>query len=51
MDLKGRVALITGGAGHIGQAFSEALAEVGASLIILDISKDACAETAERIQS
>jgi NAD(P)-dependent dehydrogenase (short-subunit alcohol dehydrogenase family) len=51
MDLKGRVALITGGAGHIGQAFSEALAEVGASLIILDISKDVCVETAERIQN
>lgn len=37
MSLKGRVAIVTGGAGYIGSAFCEALAEVGASISILDI--------------
>lgn len=49
IDLKGRVVLITGGAGHIGRAFGEALAEVGASLVILDISEDACLKAANDI--
>jgi len=41
MSLKGRVAIITGGAGKIGEAFAEALAELGATLCILDIVGDA----------
>jgi len=36
MDLTGRTALITGGAGHIGMAFGETLAEAGANIAILD---------------
>jgi NAD(P)-dependent dehydrogenase (short-subunit alcohol dehydrogenase family) len=37
MDLRGRVALITGGGGHIGAAIAETLAEVGASIALIDI--------------
>ena len=33
-DLSGRTALITGGTGYLGTAFSQALAEVGASVVI-----------------
>ena len=33
-DLTGRVALITGGSGFLGQSMSRALAEAGASVVI-----------------
>lgn len=36
-DMRGRVALITGGAGHLGRAMGEALAENGASVVVLDL--------------
>jgi len=36
MDLSGRTALVTGGAGHIGMAMVDALAEQGATVIVLD---------------
>ena len=49
MSLKGRVAVITGGAGHIGSAMAEALAELGANIVILDISLEACLPVCERI--
>jgi NAD(P)-dependent dehydrogenase (short-subunit alcohol dehydrogenase family) len=38
-DLAGRVALVTGGAGHLGSAMSRALAEAGASVVVA--SRDA----------
>jgi NAD(P)-dependent dehydrogenase (short-subunit alcohol dehydrogenase family) len=46
LDLKGRVALITGGAGHLALAYAEALAELGASIVVLDLDKEACATRA-----
>ena len=49
MSLKGRVAVITGGAGHIGSAMAEALAELGANIVILDISLELCLPVCERI--
>jgi NAD(P)-dependent dehydrogenase (short-subunit alcohol dehydrogenase family) len=48
-DLTGRVALITGGAGHIGSAMGEALAELGAKIVILDTSQKDCDFEADRI--
>ena len=42
MDLSGRKALVTGGAGHIGLAVGETLVELGASLSILDLDASAC---------
>ena len=39
MDLRNRVALITGGAGHIGRVVAEGLAELGASIAVLDIDQ------------
>ena len=49
MSLKGRVAVITGGAGHIGSAMAEALAELGANIVILDISLESCMPVCKRI--
>lgn len=49
MDLKGRVALITGSAGHIGSAMAEAFAELGASVVILDIDEQRSGEVATRL--
>jgi NAD(P)-dependent dehydrogenase (short-subunit alcohol dehydrogenase family) len=46
MDLRGRVALITGGAGHIGQAAAEALIELGARVALLDLDAMTCRERA-----
>ncbi len=49
MDLSGRAALITGGAGHIGLAAGEALTEMGAIVAVADQNPDACAERAARL--
>nr|WP_321514096.1 SDR family oxidoreductase [uncultured Pseudodesulfovibrio sp.] len=49
MDLTGRTALITGGAGYIGTAFCEALAEVGANIAVLDIAEDRVHATASKL--
>jgi NAD(P)-dependent dehydrogenase (short-subunit alcohol dehydrogenase family) len=40
-DLRGRVALITGGAGHLGRAMGDALAELGAGICLIDRNRDA----------
>jgi len=39
MDLSGRVALLTGGAGHIGIAMAATLAELGADICLLDLPR------------
>ena len=49
MNLAGRVAVITGGAGHIGAAIGEALAESGAGVVILDVDPEACETVSTRI--
>lgn len=40
ISLKGKVSIVTGGAGHIGSAISEALAELGSDVIIIGKNKD-----------
>lgn len=49
MDLQGRVALITGGGGYIGAAICEALAELGSSIVVLDVAHKSCSDVASRI--
>ena len=51
MNLQGRVALITGGAGHIGQVMAVALAELGAGIVVLDVDELAATEVATRIRA
>jgi NAD(P)-dependent dehydrogenase (short-subunit alcohol dehydrogenase family) len=48
-SLQGRVAVITGGGGKIGEAFAEALSELGASICVLDIAEPAATERANSI--
>ena len=48
-DLKGRVAIVTGGAGHLGTAISEALAEYGASVYIASRDIGKCRKLASEI--
>ena len=36
-SLRGRYCLITGACGHLGRTFAEALAEIGANLILVDL--------------
>lgn len=50
MDLSGRVAAITGGAGHIGASMGEALAELGCSIVAVDMNAAQCAEVKTRIE-
>ena len=47
MDLTGRKALLTGGAGYIGLAVGEVLIELGANVAILDLDAVACGKRAE----
>ena len=39
-DFSGKVAIVTGSAGGIGQAYAEALADAGASVVVADIDID-----------
>lgn len=51
MDLRGRVALVTGGGGHIGGAICDALAELGANMAVLDCVEDSGRKAVERLQN
>lgn len=50
-DLRGRKALVTGGAQGLGEGMAEALAAAGADVIISDIDDGLAAKTAERLSS
>jgi NAD(P)-dependent dehydrogenase (short-subunit alcohol dehydrogenase family) len=49
-DLTGKVAVITGGAGGIGEVYAAALCEAGASVVIADINLEAAQRTADKLQ-
>ena len=52
MNLAGRVAIITGGAGHLGRVMANTLAEAGANIVIVDINMkkidSVCAELSKK---
>ena len=49
VDLSGRVALITGGAAGIGRAITEALAQAGAAVCIMDLNPDRSETTVDAL--
>lgn len=51
IDLSGRTALVTGGAGHIGAALAEALLEQGATVVLHDLESEACSVAAEAFRN
>ena len=50
-DLTGKVALITGGTGHLGSAMSEALAEAGATVVLTSRDADKARAAAAKLPS
>jgi len=49
LSLKGRTAVVTGGAGYLGTAISETLAELGANLVIASRDRAKCEKKCEEI--
>ena len=49
IDLSGKVAVITGGAGGIGVVYADALAQAGASVLVADLNGDAAERSAEQL--
>ena len=50
-SLDGRVAIVTGGSGHLGLAFAQSLSELGAIVAIVDLKQDACDARAKDIEA
>lgn len=50
MDIKGQVAVVTGGARGIGKAIAQTFAEKGVNLVIADISLEQAKETAAELE-
>jgi len=50
-DLTDRICLITGGAGFLGRQFAEAVGEMGAMPVLLDVSEGELAKAAEQVRS
>ena len=49
MDMRGRIALVTGSTGKIGQAFAQTLAELGCDLILLDLDGEKLSQQVEHL--
>jgi NAD(P)-dependent dehydrogenase (short-subunit alcohol dehydrogenase family) len=50
MDLSGRRALVSGGAGGVGYAAAQALTELGATVALLDVNEAACTAGCEALE-
>ncbi|WLR47897.1 SDR family oxidoreductase [Halobacillus litoralis] len=50
-DLKGKTALVTGGGRGLGEQIAEGLAEAGANIIVCSRKKEACEQTALRLEN
>lgn len=48
-ELSGRVAIVTGGAGHIGSAIADALAELGAAVAVVDLDESRASAVSDAI--
>jgi NAD(P)-dependent dehydrogenase (short-subunit alcohol dehydrogenase family) len=51
MSLKNRTAVITGGAGNLGQTLAETLAELGANLVLVDLSGSSIEDLAANLSA
>ena len=51
MNLKGRTAIVTGGAGHVGSAIADAVAELGAAVAIVDFQESQVSEVCESLRT
>ena len=51
LNMSGRVAIVTGGGTHLGTAFTEAMAELGAHVYIASRRAELCEETASNLRS
>jgi NAD(P)-dependent dehydrogenase (short-subunit alcohol dehydrogenase family) len=49
-SLKGKVALVTGATGILGQHFCRGLAEAGASVVVLDLQQETCTTFAQTLE-
>src|SRR5277367_1369341 len=49
LSLKGKTAIVTGGAGYLGSAISETLAELGANLVLASRDKAKCQKKCDEI--
>jgi gluconate 5-dehydrogenase len=49
LSLKGKTAVVTGGAGYLGTAISETLAELGANLILASRDQEKCQKECDEL--
>ena len=50
MEIKGKIAVVTGAAQGIGQVIATTLAQEGADVVVADLNANRCQETVDRIQ-